>query len=278
MDAFLIAFVFFYFWHTFGISIGYHRLLTHRAVQCVKPLEYFFVIGGYLALEGSPVWWACMHRAHHRYADTDLDPHTPRKGIKYAYNGWLGKRDYPDHLSPQRQCSDIINDPLYSWLEQDGHLRKASQLCFWLNVGFRVLLLFTLGPAVAIASLLAAIISHQQPLIINTVCHLPDRFGYRNFDTKDDSINVWWLAVATVGESWHNNHHTFPGSAKFGLKAHEFDASWVLLKMFQSIGLVKKINQPRIEMKQELNLKMDHVVDPTTEMPADEAVAEKAAV
>lgn len=246
MVEFLVAFVVLFFWHTLGTSIGYHRLLTHRSVACFKPVEYFFVIGGYLCLEGSPIWWATMHRAHHRYADTDLDPHTPRKGIKYAYNGWLGKRDYPPHLDPKKQCSDIVSDPFYAWLEQDGHLRNASKLCALLNIGFRVVLLVLFGWQVAVASLLAGLIAHQQPLIINTVCHLPEKFGYRNFETKDDSINVGWLSLATVGESWHNNHHAHPGSARFGLRWHEFDMSWVTLKILKMFGLVQRLNEAKI--------------------------------
>lgn len=273
MDAFLIAFVLFYFWHNFGTSIGYHRLLTHRSIRCPKFVEYFFVVGGYLCLEGSPVWWVTMHRAHHRYADTDLDPHTPRKGVKFAYNGWLGKRDYPDYLDPQTQAADVLRDPFYRFLEQNGQLRKASQLCFWSNIGFRVILLFTFGLPVVLASLLAAAVAHQLPLVINTVCHLPEKFGYKNFETKDDSVNVGWLSIATVGESWHNNHHTFPGSARFGLKKNEFDLTWALLKFLKAIGLVRKLYQPKIEFSDDFELKPEHLLDPAALMPQEETAA-----
>ncbi len=244
MVSFAVAFVLLYFWHTLGTSIGYHRLLTHRAVRCFKPVEYFFVVGGYLCLEGSPIWWATMHRAHHRYADTDLDPHTPRKGLLYAYNGWLNRREYPEHLAPEKICGDIVSDPFYAFLEQGGHLRKASQLCFAINVIFRIVLLFVFGVPVLIASILAGVLAHQLPLLINVICHI-HRFGYRNFDTKDDSINVWWMALLTVGESWHNNHHAFPGSARFGLKAHEFDCSWLCLRVLKFFGLVQKLNDAK---------------------------------
>jgi len=242
MVTFIISFLLFLAWHVFGTSIGYHRLLTHRAVKTFKPIEYFFVAGGYLALEGSPIWWATMHRAHHRYSDTELDPHTPRKGVKHSYNGWLNKRDYPEHISPQKQAADLVSDPVYAYLEQDGDLRKASKLCLYINVGFRLALLLIGGPLVFVASLLAGFIGHQLPLLINVICHI-DRFGYRNFETTDDSINVWWLALATGGEAWHNNHHANPGSARFGLRAFEFDASWTLLKILQGLGLVSKINE-----------------------------------
>ncbi len=242
MTEFAIAFVILFFWHTFGTSIGYHRLLTHRSVYCLRPVEYFFVIGGYLCLEGSPIWWATMHRAHHRYADTDLDPHTPRKGLRYAYNGWLNKRNYPPHLDPNKQCVDMINDPLYAYLEQGGDLRKASKLCLYINLAFRALVCVFFGPMVMLASFLAGITAHQMPLLINMLCHL-DKAGYRNYKTEDDSVNAWWLSLLTVGESWHNNHHANPGSARFGLRFFEFDASWTLLKVLQALGLVKKIHE-----------------------------------
>lgn len=273
MDAFLIAFAFSFFWHNLGTSIGYHRLLTHRSLIALKPVEYFFVIGGYLCLEGSPVWWVTMHRAHHRYADTDLDPHTPLKGIKFAYNGWLGKRDYPPHLSAEKQANDVLKDPLYRFLEQDGHLRNASKLCAFTNIGFRVLLWVIFGWQVALASLLAGLLAHQCPLIINTVCHLPKKFGYRNFETKDDSCNVGWLSIATVGESWHNNHHTFPGSARFGLKKNEFDLTWATLKFLSWFGLVKRLHEPKIKFTNDFVLRPEHLLDPAAMMPQEETVS-----
>ena len=93
---FLVAFALFYTWHIMGVTIGYHRLLSHKAFKCPKFVEYFWVLGGYLAFQGSPIWWAAMHRAHHRYTDLPLDPHTPLlSGWRYAYYGWIKEPDYP---------------------------------------------------------------------------------------------------------------------------------------------------------------------------------------
>ena len=114
MTEFLVLFLGLYIWHAFGVTIGYHRLLSHRSFSCIKPLEYFFVLGGYLAFEGSPIWWASMHRAHHRYVDTALDPHSPRYGgIWNAYLGWTMHDTYPEHIDPNTQGKDLLKDPIY---------------------------------------------------------------------------------------------------------------------------------------------------------------------
>lgn len=247
LPAIVISFLVLTLWHVMGVSIGYHRLLTHRSFVTFKPVEYFWVIGGYLALEGSPIWWACMHRAHHKYADTELDPHSPRYGIKHAFNGWLGKKEYPPYLSPAKHCSDLVHDPLYKFLEAGGDLRKMSKRCVAINVAFRFVLLALFGLPVFVGSVLAGVVGHVLPLGINVLCHM---YGYRNFNVKDDSTNLWWYALITGGEAWHNNHHAHPGSARFGLRWFELDSSWFVIKLMRTVGLIarlqeaKSINEP----------------------------------
>jgi|AGTN01.3.fsa_nt_gi Fatty-acid desaturase len=275
----VISFVVLSIWHVMGVSIGYHRLLTHRSFVTFKPVEYFWVIGGYLALEGSPIWWACMHRAHHRYADTELDPHTPRYGgggwvgIKHAFNGWLGKKEYPPHLSPAKQCTDLIHDPLYKYLEADGDLRKMSKRCVVLNVLFRFVLLAIfgwllnpiIGVGVFVGSFAAGVVGHVLPLGINVLCHM---YGYRNFNVKDDSTNLAWYAYITGGEAWHNNHHAHPGSARFGLRWYELDSSWFVIKLMRAVGLItrlqeaKGIHEPLKPMEMELDLQPEKQPEP----------------
>ena len=100
---FPIAFILFYAWHMLGVTIGYHRLLSHKSFKCPKFVEYFWVLAGYLAFEGSPIWWATMHRAHHRYTDQPQDPHSPRFGWLNAYWGWIFHKRYPAHINPADQ-------------------------------------------------------------------------------------------------------------------------------------------------------------------------------
>lgn len=238
---FLGLFVLFYIWHMLGITVGYHRLLSHRSFSCPKFVEYFWVAAGYLAFEGSPIWWATMHRAHHRYTDGILDPHSPRKGWLEAYSGWTTHSQYLTYIDPAVQSKDLIKDPIYSYLEQGGDWGKAHSLAGIIGMSFRVLLLIAFGPTVALASLAAGLVVQQVPLLLNVICHIP-RLGYKNYAMEDDSVNVWWVALLTTGEGWHNNHHAFPGSARSGLKPWEFDLAWLTICLMKFCGLAGRIN------------------------------------
>lgn len=242
MTAFLATFVLSYLWHMMGVTIGYHRLLSHRSFRCPKIIEYFWVLGGYLAFEGSPIWWATIHRAHHRYTDQSLDPHSPRYGWMNAYYGWICHSRYPAYIDPAAQAKDLIKDPIYRFLEQNGHWERAHALAVVIGLGFRIILLVSFGWTIALASLAAAVIVQQVPLLLNVVCHLP-KLGYKNYQTGDDSVNVWWVALLTAGEGWHNNHHAFPGSARSGLKPRELDLSWLTIRLMKSVGLVASVNE-----------------------------------
>jgi len=234
---FAIAFAVFYLWNMMGVTIGYHRLLSHRSFRCPKIVEYFWVLGGYLAFEGSPIWWATIHRAHHRYTDQPLDPHSPRFGWTNAYYGWIFHSHYPSYINPCDQAKDLIKDPIYRALECDGHWERAHLLAVLIGLGFRLILLVCFGWTIALASLAAAVIVQQVPLLLNVICHLP-RLGYKNYPTADDSVNVWWVSLLTAGEGWHNNHHAFPGSARSGFRRFEFDPSWLMICLMKKLGLV----------------------------------------
>jgi stearoyl-CoA desaturase (delta-9 desaturase) len=237
MLAAVLVFIFSYFWHGFGVTIGYHRLITHHSFRCPKWIEYAFVLPGYLAFEGTPIWWAAIHRAHHRHSDTDLDPHSPRHGKRWAYFGWIFKPD-PAYLNLRADCPDLYKDKLYAFMQ-----RGDDPLMLAVNLAFRGLLWLLFGWQVALASLMAGLVVLQMPLILNTVCHLPGQ-GYKTYDTKDDGVNVWWLGYLVGGEGWHNNHHAFPGSARQGFKASEYDLSWELIKILKMIGLATNVNLP----------------------------------
>jgi sn-1 stearoyl-lipid 9-desaturase len=241
--GFLNTFIASYIWHMMGVTIGYHRLLSHRSFKCPKLVEYFWVFGGYLAFEGSPIWWATIHRAHHRYTDLPLDPHSPRYGWLNAYFGWVLHRKYPEHINPETQSRDLLKDPLYRFLEQDGDWVRAYALAALLGISFRTLLAMRFGWMTAVASFASALTVQQIPLLLNVVCHQP-KLGYKTYDTGDDSVNVWWVALLTAGEGWHNNHHAFPGSARSGFKPFELDASWMMLRLLKAVGLVDWMNEP----------------------------------
>lgn len=247
MLLFWSVFFLFYVWHTLGVTIGLHRLLSHRAFRCPKAVEYFWVLGAYLAFQASPIWWATMHRAHHKHVETPLDPHSPRFGIFRAYTFYAhfgGNAVYPEHIDPSAQSPDLMKDPVYRWLERTesrtwyGHYTINPVIC----ITFRVLLFIFFGPTVALASVLAAVVAFNVPLIFNILSHIP-MLGYKNFSTADDSVNIWWLALITMGDAWHNNHHAFPGCARAGLRPLEFDISWQVLKLLRSVGLASELNE-----------------------------------
>ena len=244
MTEFFIAFILFYLWHALGVTIGYHRLLSHRSFKCLKFVEYFFVLGGYLAFEGSPIWWATIHRAHHRYVETERDPHTPYKGFQYAYYGWMFQKDYPEYIDPQSQSKDLVQDPIYRFLDQNGSWKRAHGLTAIIGIAFRLVLLALFGWPIFLASAISGIFVLQVPLLLNVVCHMP-KLGYKTFATEDDSVNVWWVGLLAMGEGWHNNHHAFPGSARSGLLAHEFDLSWLTIRFLKALGLVSWVHEAK---------------------------------
>lgn len=243
MLEFLAAFVLSYLWHGMGITVGYHRFLAHRSFRCNKLFERIFVAGGYLAYQGSPVWWSAIHRTHHRYSDTLLDPHSPRNGLMQSLFGWMLSGTYPDHIIPGQVCPDLVKDRIYMFLECGGHPGRASLLNLVINIVFRSGLWFFLGWQVAVANLLASGIVFTVPLCLNVICHLPKQ-GYKNFVTSDDGLNVWWVGLMGLGEGWHNNHHAFPGSAQTGLRWFELDISWLTINLARKIGWVSFANVP----------------------------------
>jgi stearoyl-CoA desaturase (delta-9 desaturase) len=160
--------------------------------------------------------------------------------------GMCSSYKYPDHIDPIKQSPDLMKDPVYRFLEQYGTNSWAAHylLNIGICIGFRVLLLWCFGWAVALASCIAAVLAFNAPLVFNILSHIP-RLGYRNFATEDDSNNCWWLAILSMGDGWHNNHHAIPGSARTGLRPHEIDMSWLILKTCRSLKLVSHLNEPR---------------------------------
>ncbi len=236
-----VFFIISYIIHGLGVTVGYHRLLSHRTFKCAKFVEYFFVFAGYLAFEGSPIWWTAIHRAHHRHVDTPLDPHSPRYGLWHSYMGWLFELKYPDHINPAEQCKDLINDPIYKFFEQGGNMQRMNACNFIINLGVRAIIWAFFGWQYALASLLAGAAVLQIPLMLNVACHIP-KLGYKNFATKDDGVNVWWVGILGLGEGWHNNHHAYPGSARNGMRLFEVDLSYAVIKAMKKLGWVGWIN------------------------------------
>ncbi|CAN5284692.1 fatty acid desaturase [soil metagenome] len=244
MALFLTVLILSYLYHGLGVTVGYHRLLSHRSFKVPLWLEYLIVSGGYLCLEGSPIFWVTAHRLHHRYSDHAGDPHSPRDGFWHAFFGWMLKAKAADTAAISKKlCPDVWRDSIYRWLDV-GHTDARALLCIFFFVAFRALIFFTLGPTALFANLIASVVIFCAPCLVNSVCHLPDH-GYQNFDARDNSRNVWWVGLLALGEGWHNNHHALPHSARHGLKPDELDVSWMMISVLKALGLASEVRMPQ---------------------------------
>jgi stearoyl-CoA desaturase (Delta-9 desaturase) len=223
-----------------GISMGYHRLHTHRSYEVPKPLEYFFAVCGALTLEGGPIFWVATHRIHHQKADQPGDPHSPREGAWWAHMGWLmvGESQHSNTALMSKYAPDLAKDRFYVWLNN----------YHWLPLLLLAVLLFAIGgvPFVLWGIFLRVTAGLHVTWLVNSATHL---WGSRRFDTRDDSRNNWWVALLTSGEGWHNNHHAHPTSARHGLAWYEFDQSWIQINILKFLGVAKSVRVASVSSK-----------------------------
>jgi stearoyl-CoA desaturase (delta-9 desaturase) len=244
-----------------GVTVGYHRLLTHRAFQTSKPLQYAFAILGSMSVQGPVLHWVADHRKHHAHTDEDGDPHSPHlagrgiigsiKGLWHAHVGWLFS--LKDRAEPERYARD--------WLEDRG-MRAIDRLFFvWLALGIAVPFAIGLGVRGSVVGglqcalwggLVRIFFLHHVTFSINSVCHF---FGRRAFATEDESRNVFWLAPLSFGESWHNNHHAFPRSAFHGLRASQIDPGGMVIRLLEKLGLAWNVIRISAERQAEKSVR-----------------------
>jgi fatty-acid desaturase len=234
-----IAAIFLYWMATgLGISMGYHRLLTHRSYKVPLALEYFFAVCGTLTLEGGPIFWVGTHRIHHQSSDRPGDPHSPRDGAWWAHVGWLlfGDAQHNNTLLMSKYAPDLGKNRFYVWLN-DYH---------WVPIVLLAGLLFAIGglPMLLWGICVRAVVGLHATWLVNSVTHM---WGSRRFATRDDSRNNWWVALITSGEGWHNNHHAHPTSARHGLAWYEFDLSWLQIRLLKLLGLAKCVKSASLD-------------------------------
>lgn len=215
-----------------GISLGYHRLHTHRSYKTPRLLEYFLAICGSLTLEGGPITWVATHRIHHQKSDHDGDPHSPRDGMWWAHVGWILFGESLDKLTGivSKYAPDLGRQRFYVWLNK----------YHWLPLLVLGAALYAIGgwPMFLWGICVRVVFGLHATWLVNSATHM---WGGRRFATRDDSRNNWWVALLTFGEGWHNNHHAHPTSARHGLAWYEFDPSWLTLKVLRRIGLAKAV-------------------------------------
>jgi stearoyl-CoA desaturase (Delta-9 desaturase) len=218
-----------------GITVGFHRLLTHRAFEAPAAVRYAFAVLGSMAVEGPVCHWVADHRKHHAFADEGGDPHSPHghgpglrgmlRGLWYAHMGWLW--DGPNRADERRYAADLLEDRGMRLIDRLFLPIVLAGLAIPFAAGWAVS--GTIAGALSAllwAGLVRIFLLHHSTFSINSVCHF---FGSRRFVTDDQSRNVFWLALPTFGESWHHNHHAFPRSARHGLRWWELDpGAWTV--------------------------------------------------
>lgn len=237
-----------------GINLCYHRLLTHRGLVCPKWLEYSFAVLGLCCAQDTPARWVAVHRRHHEHSDQRDDPHSPLVNFLWGHVGWMlvENRDLARLGIYDRYAKDILRDPFYRRLERTllyPHIVLASWAVFFLG-GFVAGLLGggTFVEAVQFgASLLVWGVFVRTVLVwhitwsVNSLSHL---WGYRTYETGEDSRNNWFVAVITSGEGWHNNHHADPRSASHGHGGREIDLIFAFVRLLEWMGLAKNVWRP----------------------------------
>ncbi len=219
-----------------GISLGFHRLASHRSFKVPKWLEYGLILCGTLACQGGVKGWVGYHRMHHLYADCKGDPHDSTQGFWWSHISWL-MHEVPAQAELHRFTKDIASDPFY---------RFCHRHYVVLQVGLAVLL-YGLGgmPFVVWGIFVRLFIGFHSTCLVNSACH---KFGYRSYEVDDRSTNCWWVALLTFGEGWHNNHHAAQSSARFGWRWWECDLGWLTictLKYFRLATQAQVKTSPR---------------------------------
>ena len=244
-----------------GITIGYHRLLTHRGFTCPKWLERSLAVLGICSLQDSPARWVAIHRMHHQHSDKQPDPHSPLVNFLWGHVGWVVCRhtDLDTTRHYERYVRDLLRDPFYLQLERrqgwflvylfhavvlvavgglfgflvsGGNLQQAYRYAAsWAVWGVAVRTIFVLHGTWS----------------VNSLSHL---FGYRNYETRDHSTNNWFVALLSHGEGWHNNHHAEPRSAAHGHRWWEYDMSWWIIWTWEKMGLARDVVRPKCRQRQ----------------------------
>jgi stearoyl-CoA desaturase (delta-9 desaturase) len=228
------------YWITvgWGISLGYHRLHTHRSYKVPLWMEYFFAVCGTLTLEGGPIFWVATHRIHHQKSDQAGDPHSPHDGAWWAHMGWIlwGETNHNNTKLMSKYAPDLAKHKFYIWLNNWHWIPMVALGMILLATGGWSLLFWGI--------FLRVVVGLHATWLVNSATHM---WGNRRFTTKDDSRNNWWVALMTFGEGWHNNHHAHPTSARHGLAWYEFDISWITLTFLKAIGVAKQIRVAKID-------------------------------
>ena len=234
-----------------GITVGFHRLLTHRSFETYGWVRAFWMAMGALAIEGSPLVWCAMHRKHHQHSDEDGDPHSPLlhgdgwrnavRGFIHGHFGWLFTNQWTS-ADLERFVPDLLEEKRLVTVDRLYYLWVLASLLIPALIGGLVTLTWT-GALLGFiwGGLTRIFVTHHITWSINSVCHI---FGSYDYESGDNSRNNFLFGILGHGEGWHNNHHAFPTSARHGLKWWQFDLSWIVIRTMQLLGLAWNVRLP----------------------------------
>ncbi len=233
-SAFILCLILVFVVSPIGVTLTYHRMLTHRAFRVPKWLEYSLAVIGTFAAQGSPLSWVAGHREHHRYAYSELDQHSPRKGFFFSHIGHL-LTIYPTETSNAEMMKYVPD------LTQQKFYRFLDRYHLWIALGVLPVLYLAGGWSFVFwGGLMRVALMLHITWLVNSATHT---WGYRTFATNDDSRNCWWVALLAAGEGWHNNHHASPSRAAHGLRWWEIDLTWLAIRGMERVGLATQVKR-----------------------------------
>jgi stearoyl-CoA desaturase (Delta-9 desaturase) len=245
-----------------GVTVGYHRMLTHRSFKPHPVVKFILLVLGSMSWEGPALQWAATHTKHHAQADREGDPHSPIEGFFHAHVGWLFKDRDAD---PKVYSKHLLKDPIIVFVSRTFFLWAVLALVIPFAIGGWQGLLW--------GGLVRVFLTHHVTWSVNSVCHT---FGKREFETNDLSRNEWIVGLLGFGEGWHNNHHAFPRSAFHGLHWWQFDFSGYVIWTLERFGLAREVYRVTPELLARRSARTQREVPVTRNtgklVPVDEVV------
>jgi stearoyl-CoA desaturase (delta-9 desaturase) len=223
----------------FGLTGGYHRYFSHRAFKTSRVMQFVLALLGCMAMQKGPIWWAAHHRNHHRHSDDEQDSHSPvQEGFWWAHVGWILDRSSGE--APMHLVREWLAYPELRFLDRHYWLPGTvlGILCWWLGGASGLVWGFVTS----------TVFLYHSTFMVNSVCHL---FGRRRFPTRDESRNNWLVALLTLGEGWHNNHHYYQSTANQGFYWWEVDITYYILRVLSWFGLVWDLRTPPARVLEE---------------------------
>lgn len=219
-----------------GVCLGFHRLLTHSSFETYRPLRWMFALFGTLAGEGPPIMWVSAHRKHHRFSDQEHDPHSPRDGAWWSHMNWMFPRHGSQYWGQQyrQYAPDLLKDPSLRLLDRTFLWWHLLMALIVFSTGSLVWNVHTGVSFVVWGMFVRLVYTLHVTWAVNSATHM---WGYRTYETNDNSRNLWWVGLLAWGEGWHNNHHAFQRAARHGHQWWELDVTYLIIVLLERLGL-----------------------------------------